>query len=62
MFAIDRIKDQIEKLTQTVLQMKENQVPETAAREAATNGLSQTDKSVEQNTADIDYIMMMEDL
>lgn len=55
MIAIDRIKDQIEKLTQTVLQIKENQVPEVSAREAASAG-------TEKNTADIDYIAMMTDV
>lgn len=62
MSVLDRLKQQVENLTKTVMQIKENQVPEVSAREATTNGLLVTDNVVEQNTADIEYIAMMTDV
>lgn len=61
-YEIQNLKTQVKNLQDTVIQMAMNRTPEVAAREATTNDLIATDNTVEQNTADIDYIMMMEDL
>ena len=54
-YEINKINTQLQNLQQNFIQAQKNNVPEVAAREAATTG-------TEKNTADIDYIMMMEDL
>lgn len=54
-YEIEKLQAEVKNLQDTVVQMAVNRSPEVAAREAAITG-------TEKNTADIDYIMMMEDL
>ena len=54
-YEIEKLQAEVKNLQDTVMQMAVNRSPEVAAREAASTG-------TEKNSADIDYIMMMEDL
>lgn len=61
-YEIQNLKAQVSNLQQTVIQMARNNTPIVGKVDSTANGLDQLDPEVEQNNADIDYIMMMEDL
>ena len=61
-YEIQNLKAQVSNLQQTVIQMARNNTPIVGKVDSTANGLDQLDPEVEQNIADIDYIMMMEDL
>lgn len=61
-YEIQNLKAAVENLQQTIIQMARNNTPVVGKVDSTANGLSNTDGNVEKNTADIDYIMMMEEL
>lgn len=61
-YEIQNLKSQVSNLQQTVIQMARNNTPIVGKVDSTANGLNTTDGNVDKNTADIDYIMMMEDL
>ena len=61
-YEIQNLKEQVANLQNTVIQMARNNTPIVGKVDSTANGLSTTDGQVGQNTADIDYIMIMEDL
>ena len=61
-YEIQNLKAQVSNLQQTVIQMARNNTPIVGKVDSTANGLDQLDPEVEQNIADIDYIMMIEDL
>ena len=61
-YEIQTLKEQVANLQETVIQMARNNTPIVGKVDSTANGLSTTDTNVEKNTADIDYIMMMEEL
>lgn len=61
-YEIQCLKDQVANLQNTVIQMARNNTPTISKVDSTANGLSATDGVVEKNSADIDYIMMMEEL
>ena len=61
-YEIQNLKEQVANLQNTVIQMARNNTPTISKVDSTANGLSATDSQVGQNTADIDYIMIMEDL
>ena len=61
-YEIQNLKEQVANLQNTVIQMARNNTPTISKVDSTANGLNATDTNVEKNTADIDYIMMMEEL
>lgn len=61
-YEIQNLKATVENLQQTIIQMARNNTPIVGKVDSTKNGLATTDVNVEQNTADIDYIKIMEDL
>lgn len=61
-YEINKIITQLQNLQQNFIQAQKNNVPTTAKVDNTANGLGAADGKIDQNTADIDYIMMMEDL
>lgn len=59
---INELKKAVANLNNTVIQMARNNTPIVGKVDSTANGLSTTDGQVGQNTADIDYIFIMEDL
>lgn len=61
-YEIQNLKAQVSNLQGSLIQMARNNTPIVGKVDSTANGLNTTDGNVEQNTADIDYIMIMEDL
>lgn len=61
-YEIQNLKATVENLQQTIIQIARNNTPIVGKVDSTANGLSTTDGQVGQNTADIDYIFIMEDL
>ena len=61
-YEIQNLKATVENLQQTIIQMARNNTPVVGKVDSTATGLNSTDGNVEKNTADIDYIMMMEEL
>lgn len=61
-YEIQNLKAQVSNLQESLIQMARNNTPIVGKVDSTANQVDALDPEVDQNTADIDYIMMMEDL
>ena len=61
-YEMQNLKSQVSNLQESLIQMARNNTPIVGKVDSTANQVDALDPEVEQNTADIDYIMMMEDL